>query len=152
VRRFDSPIALRHAVGEVLGTTGWRTITAERISAFAEVSDDRQWIHTDVERAGAGPYGAPIAHGYLTLSLLPSFAAEVFELAGATRAVTSGIDRVRFIRPVRAGSRLRATVRLTKVSEVEGAVQVNLTYTLGVEVEGREQPACVAETVTRLYL
>jgi acyl dehydratase len=139
-------------VGEVLGTSTWRTIDADRIAAFAEVSEDHQWIHTDAERAADGPYGAQIAHGYLTLSLLPSFSAEVFELAGVTRKVTYGIDRVRFVRPVRAGSRLRATIRLTRMSEVEGGVQVNLTYTLGVEVDGREQPACVAETVTRLYL
>jgi acyl dehydratase len=152
VRRFDSPLALRSAVGEVLGTSPWHTLTPERIAAFADVSEDRQWIHTDAERAAAGPYGALIAHGYLTLSLLPSFSAEVFALDGVTRAVTYGIDRVRFIRPVRAGSRLRSTIRLTKVSEVEGGVQVNLTQTLGVDVGGREQAACVAETVTRLYL
>lgn len=152
MRRFDSPLELRGAVGEVLGTSAWRTVTADRIAAFAEVSDDRQWIHTDPERAAAGPYGTLIAHGYLTLALLPSFAADVFTLKAVTRAVTYGIDRVRFIRPVRAGSRLRSTVRLTKVSEVEGGVQVNLTHTLGVEVNGREQPACVAETVTRLYV
>jgi acyl dehydratase len=152
VRRFDRPAALQGAVGEVLGTTAWQTITAERIAAFAAVSGDRQWIHTDPERAEDGPYGALIAQGYLTLSLLPSFAAEVFELAGVTRVVAYGVDRARFVRPVRAGSRLRSTVRLTRFKAVDGGFQVNLTHTLGVEVDGRELPACVAEVVTRLYL
>jgi acyl dehydratase len=138
-------------VGQVLGVTTWRTISAERIAAFAEISEDRQWIHTDPDRAAAGPYGALIAQGFLTLSLLPSFAAEVFELSGATRVVTYGLDRVRFVRPVRAGSRVRATVRLNRVSDVEGGLQAHLTHTLGVEEDRRELPACVAETLTRLY-
>lgn len=152
VRRFDRPEGLRSAVGQVLGVTTWRTVSAERIAAFAEISEDRQWIHTDPDRAAAGPYGALIAQGFLTLSLLPSFSAEVFELSGATRVVTYGIDRVRFVRPVRAGSRVRATVRLNRVSDVEGGLQVHLTHTLGVEEDRRELPAFVAETLTRLYL
>jgi acyl dehydratase len=139
-------------VGQVLGVTTWRTVSAERIAAFAEISEDRQWIYTDPARAAAGPYGAPIAQGYLTLSLLPSFAAEVFELSGVTRIVTYGIDRVRFVRPVRAGSRVRATVRLNRVSDVEGGLQLHLTHTLGVEEDRRELPACIAETMIRLYL
>jgi acyl dehydratase len=151
MRTFDHPEGLRSAVGQLLGVTAWRTVSAEHIGAFAEISEDRQWIHTDPARAAAGPYGAPIAQSYLTLSLLPSFAAEVFELSGVTRVVTYGIDRVRFVRPVRAGSRVRATVRLGRVSDVEGGLQVHLMHTLGVEEDRRELPACIAETLTRLY-
>lgn len=152
MRRFDRPSELRAAVGQVLGTTAWRTVSAERIAAFAEVSDDGQWIHTDPDRAATGPYGGLIAQGFLTLSFLPSFAAEAFELAGVTHVVTYGVDRARFVRPVRAGSRLRSTVRLTRVGDVEGGLQVSLTHTVGVEEDRRELPACVAETSTRLYL
>lgn len=151
MRKFNRADQLRGAAGQILGVTSWRTVSAERIAVFAEASDDKQWIHTDPVRAAAGPYGVLVAQDFLTLSLLPSFAAEVFELSDVTRVVTYGIDRVRFVRPVRAGSRVRATVRLGRVSDVEGGLQVHLTQTVGVEEDRRERPACIAETLTRLY-
>lgn len=116
---------------------------------FAEATGDHQWIHVDPERARAGPFGGTIAHGYLTLSLLPMLLQGMVRLPGVALTVNYGLNRVRFVSPVPVGSRVRATPVLQALTEVEGGMQMVLEVT--VEIEGREKPACVAETVTRLY-
>ncbi len=116
---------------------------------FAEATGDHQWIHVDPERARLGPFGGTIAHGYLTLSLLPMLLQGMVRVPGVGLAVNYGLNRVRFVSPVPVGSRVRATAVPQEVTDVEGGVQLVLAVT--VEVEGQAKPACVAETVTRLY-
>ena len=123
-------------------------IAQDRIDAFAAATGDHQWIHVDAERAGAGPFGTTIAHGYLTLSLLPSFAYEVLPLDAARLTINYGLNRVRFPAPVPVGSRMRGRFRVTEVSEVEDGYQVTVEAT--VEREGSEKPVCVAETIYRV--
>jgi acyl dehydratase len=149
---FRSPQELHDCVGQALGTSEWLTVTQDRIDAFATVSGDDQWIHVDRERAAAGPFEGTIAQGYLTLALLPYLARQVYRVDGMSHRLNYGFDRVRFITPVRVGSRIRSTVRLTRMSEVEGGYQVHVTHTVGVEAGGREKPACVAEIVSRIYV
>jgi len=135
------------AAGTLLGPTSWVEVDQARIDAFAAATDDHQWIHVDPERAAAGPFGTTIAHGYLTLALLPAFLQEVFEPdAGLT--LNYGLNRVRFTAPVPVGSRLRAQFEVVSAAEIEGGVQLVLAAT--VEREGAEKPACVAEAVYRL--
>ena len=138
----------RHLVGQQLGPSEWVEITQDRIDAFAAATGDHQWIHVDAERAGAGPFGTTIAHGYLTLSLLPSFAYEVLPLDAARLTINYGLNRVRFPAPVPVGSRMRGRFRVTEVSEVEDGYQVTVEAT--VEREGSEKPVCVAETIYRV--
>ena len=138
----------RTLVGRELGPTEWVTLEQDRIDAFAAATDDPQWIHVDPERAAAGPFGTTIAHGYLTLSLLPSFTYQVLPLDGARLTVNYGLNRVRFPAPVPAGSRLRGRFRVVDVSDVEGGYQLTLEAT--VEREGGEKPVCVAEVVYRV--
>lgn len=135
-------------VGTELGRSEWLTIDQARIDGFAEVTGDHQWIHVDPERAAEGPYGATIAHGYLTLSLMPMLVQQACAFEGASRRINYGLDKVRFPHPVRVGSRIRALVRLRSVDNVSDGVRVGLTCAL--EVEGSDKPACVAETVTLL--
>lgn len=137
-------------VGTELGTSGWLEITQQRIDRFTEATDDHQWIHIDPERAAAGPFGATIAQGYLTLSLTVPLAAQApLPLDPPPRmTVNYGLDRVRFPAPVRVGSRVRARVELTGVEEVAGGLQVRRRVTM--EIEGEERPAMVADTVSRL--
>ena len=138
---------LRALVGEELGPTGWVEIEQDRIDAFGRATDDEQWIHVDPERAAAGPFGTTIAHGYLTLALLPRFVAEVLSTEGYGLTVNYGLNRVRFPAPVPVGSRLRARFRVTSAEEVQGGVQ--LTAEATIEREGHDKPVCVAEAVYR---
>ncbi|WP_414169677.1 MaoC family dehydratase [Streptoverticillium reticulum] len=146
-RIFTSPEALRAAVGEELGPSGWLEVDQRRIDLFAEATGDHQWIHVDPARAAAGPFGTTIAHGYLTLSLLPSFVPMLLRVENVRMGINYGVNKVRFPAPVPAGSRLRARARLAGVAETEGGVQ--LTTVVTVEREGGEKPVCVAESVSR---
>jgi len=135
--------------GLELGPSEWQEIRQERIDAFADATGDHQWIHVDPERAAAGPFGSTIAHGYLTLSMLPEASFALMHVEDASAAINYGLDRVRFPAPVPVGSRVRATFRVADVSEVTGGVQVKTVAT--VEREGGDKPVCVAETVSRYY-
>jgi acyl dehydratase len=140
---------LRRAEGETLGTSDWHEVTQEAIDAFADVTGDHQWIHVDPERARDTPFGGTIAHGYYTLSLAPMLTSQVMSLEGFAFAINYGLNRVRFPAPVPVGSRVRATVRLASLEDVPGGAQITLELTF--EVEGGDKPACVAETVARVY-
>ncbi|MFI7387967.1 MaoC family dehydratase [Streptomyces sp. NPDC049813] len=148
-RVFEDADALKAAVGEQLGHTDWVGVDQERIDRFAEATGDHQWIHVDPERAKAGPFGTTIAHGYLTLSLLPLFGPQLIAVEGVKMGVNYGTNKVRFPAPVPVGSRLRATATITSVEDVPGGVQVAVAFT--VEREGGEKPVCVAESVSRYY-
>ncbi|WP_454198302.1 MaoC family dehydratase [Nocardia sp. Marseille-Q1738] len=139
---------LRTATGAELGASDWIEIDQQRIDAFAEATEDRQWIHVDPERAAAGPYGTTIAHGYLTLSLLPPIIGQIFRITGAAARINYGVNKVRFPAPVPSGSRIRGRARIASVEEVSGGLQVTLAVT--VEREGGDKPVCVAETVVRV--
>ncbi|MDH2391455.1 MULTISPECIES: MaoC family dehydratase [Streptomyces] len=148
-RVFTSADELRAGVGEQLGHSDWLEIEQKRIDLFAEATGDHQWIHVDPERAAAGPFGGTIAHGYLTLSLLPVFVPQILRVEGMTMGVNYGANKVRFPAPVPVGSRLRASAVLEDVTEAGGGVQVTAVVT--VEREGGDKPVCVAETVSRYY-
>ncbi|MGW0968548.1 MaoC family dehydratase [Streptomyces sp. NPDC002516] len=149
-RTFATVEELRGAVGEQLGHTDWVEIEQKRIDLFAEATGDHQWIHVDPEKAATGPFGTTIAHGYLTLSLLPLFGPQLIGVEGVKMGVNYGTNKVRFPAPVPVGSRLRATGTITAVDDVPGGVQVSLAFT--VEREGGDKPVCVAESVSRYYL
>jgi acyl dehydratase len=149
-RTFTSPDELRAAVGEQLGYTDWLEVDQKRIDLFAEATGDHQWIHVDPEKAAAGPFGTTIAHGYLTLSLLPLFGPQLIRVEGVKMGVNYGTNKVRFPSPVPVGSRLRATGKITGVEDVTGGVQVAVAFT--VEREGGDKPVCVAESVSRYYV
>jgi acyl dehydratase len=141
---------LQHLVGSEIGVSEWMEITQDRVNAFAEATDDHQWIHVDVEKAAAGPFGGTIAHGFLTLSLTVTLGSQVELDVGAPRmAINYGLEKVRFPAPVPVGSHMRARVGLVSAVDVEGGIQVNRLITI--EVEGSEKPAMVAETVSRYY-
>jgi acyl dehydratase len=141
---------LPRLVGQELGTSDWREVTQEAVDLFADATGDHQWIHVDVERAKAeSPFGGPIAHGYLTLSLLVPLLAQVLVVEDAVMGVNYGLNKVRFPSPVPVGSKVRATAALTEVTEVTGGLQYVLSVT--VEREGGDKPACVAEPVYRVY-
>lgn len=142
---IDSVAELQRLVGTELGVSEWLEITQERVNLFADATDDHQWIHLDTHRAAAGPFGGTIAHGYLTLSLLPEFAAQVYRVENLAMAINYGSDRVRFIQPVLVGSRIRDRIVLEAVTETSRGYQVFLTHT--VEIEGTAGPACVAQTI-----
>ncbi|MEU3751211.1 MaoC family dehydratase [Streptomyces olivoreticuli] len=146
-RIFSSPDELRTAVGEELGPSDWLEVDQKRIDLFAAATGDHQWIHVDPERAAKGPFGTTIAHGYLTLSLLPSLVPLLMRISPVRMGINYGLNRVRFPAPVPVGSRLRARAVITGVSEVEGGVQ--LTTAVTVEREGGDKPVCVAESVSR---
>lgn len=148
-RVFDTPQALLEATPGELGTSAWMTVDQARIDTFADATDDHQWIHVDPARAGDGPYGATIAHGYLTLSLVNRFLPEILEVRGIAMGVNYGCDRVRFPAPVAVGSRIRGRGELLKVEAVKGGVQATVRVT--VEVEGQERPGCVVDTVSRYF-
>lgn len=144
---FADLAELTAAAGTELGPTDWLVLDQERIDQFAEATDDHQWIHVDPERAASGPYGGTIAHGLLTLSLLPHFMHHLYRVDGVAMAINYGFNKVRFITPVPTGSRVRATSKLTSVAEVSGGVQATLTTTI--EVEGSAKPAAVVESIVR---
>lgn len=149
-RSFASLDELRAAVGEELGTSDWLEVDQKRIDLFAEATGDHQWIHVDPEKAATGPFGTTIAHGYLTLSLIPQFTFSLLKVEGVKMGVNYGVNKVRFPSPVPVGSRLRASSRLTEVTEVPGGAQIVTVLTI--EREGGEKPVCVAETVARYYV
>ena len=147
---FQSPRDLLGKEGLQLGVSEWIVIDQARINGFADVTEDHQWIHVDAERAKAGPFGATVAHGYLTASLAAWFLPRVLDLRGFTMGVNVGLDRLRFISPVKAGARLRAAGEIIKVEEIKGAIQSVVRLT--VEIEGESSPACVMDTISRYYL
>lgn len=135
--------------GTDLGWSEWLEVTQERIDVFADATDDHQWIHVDPERAKGGPFGAPIAHGFLTLSLTVKLWSELFDLTGVTTRVNYGLDRVRFVSPVTVGSRVRMNALIAEVSEVPGGYQFAVDQTI--EIEGGAKPAVVARGLYRFY-
>lgn len=148
MRILNDSTEISAAAGEELGVSEWVSISQERIDLFADATGDRQWIHIDPERAAEGPFGSTIAHGYLTLSMLPSLGAQVFAFAGDVARVNYGLNKVRFVTPVRVDSSVRSRVRILEVHDLDRGQQVTLQHT--VEVKGEDRPACVAETVTML--
>lgn len=140
---------LAGAVGTDLGYSEWLEITQDRIDTFADAVDDHQWIHVDPERAAGGPFGAPIAHGFLSLSLATKFWSELFEPEGVTTRVNYGLDKVRFVSPVAVGSRVRMTAVIAEVTEVKGGYQLAVDQTI--EIEGGTKPAVVARGIYRFY-
>lgn len=135
--------------GTDLGYSEWLDVTQERINIFADATDDHQWIHVDPERAVDGPFGAPIAHGYLTLSLTVRFWSELFDAEGVTTKVNYGLDKVRFVSPVAVGARVRMNAVIAEVTEVKGGYQLAVDQT--VEIEGGTKPAVVARGIYRFY-
>lgn len=144
--RITSPAALPDHVGQTMGTSDWIEITQERVNQFADATGDHQWIHVDPERAAAGPFGTTIAHGYLTLSLLPMLCWEIYQVEGVSMGINYGCNKVRFPSVVPVGSRVRAGVELAEVTPGPKGVQVIAVVTI--ELEGSDRPACVAESVS----
>jgi acyl dehydratase len=140
---------LKHAEGDVLGTSDWHEVTQADIDTFADVTGDHQWIHVDPERAKETPFGGTIAHGYYTLSIVPMLSRQVFGMEGFAFALNYGLNRVRFPAPLPVGSRVRLTVKVLEVLDIPGGAQTTMEMT--VEREGGEKPVCVAETVVRAY-
>jgi acyl dehydratase len=149
--RFASIADAKSKLGREIGISDWMLIDQDRVNDFARVTGDHQWIHVDVPRAQAeSPFGGPIAHGYLTLSLLAKFAQECIQVDGVRLAVNYGLNRVRFAAPVNVGRRIRARFVLIAAEDIPGGVQ--LVWQAVIEIEGGDKPACVAEMVTRWYL
>jgi len=146
---FTSPDELRAAISQELGPGEWLEITQKRIDLFAEATDDFQWIHVDSERAAGGPFGKTIAHGFLTLSLVPKLTRDYYSVSGHRMTVNYGLNKVRFVSPVPVGARLRGRSTIVEVLDVNDAVQVTLRTTI--ELEGTDRPACIVDGVTRVY-
>ena len=150
MRVFKTPHELKDCVGEDLGATDWLEITQDRINTFADATGDHQWIHVDVEKAKQGPFGAPIAHGYLTASLANLFLPQLMEVQGTSMGVNYGCDKIRFPSPVPVDSRIRGKGAITTVEETkDGGIQVKVTITI--EIEANDRPACIIETISRFY-
>lgn len=149
MRSFETIAELQPLVGQEIGVSEWITVSQERIQLFADATHDHQWIHLDVERAKAGPFGTTIAHGFLTLSLLPEMSASAFEVRGTRMGVNYGLNKVRFPAPVPSGSRLRGRFRLLAYEPLEGGAQLAVQVTM--EREGSDKPVCVAESLARRY-
>ena len=150
MKTFENLSDLTALVGQEVALSDWITVTQEQVNLFAQATGDHQWIHVDVERATAGPFGAPIAHGFLTLSLLPRFFASALEIRNTGMGVNYGLNKVRFTSPVPVGSRLRARMKLLACDPIDnGGMQ--MTWQVTVEREGAAKPACVAESLTRRY-
>ena len=144
---FDTVEAFEARVGTLLGTSGWIQIDQSRIDLFAEATDDRQWIHIDPERAAAeSPYGTTVAHGYLTLSMLPRILAEAFVLRPKTAGINYGLNKVRFIAPVPVGARIRGRVMLEEVTR-QDPDRIRARFAVTVELEGSDKPACIAQAI-----
>jgi len=148
MRTFTTLDEIGAAAGEELGTSDWVEITQSRVDQFAEATGDFQWIHVDVARAKEGPFGGTVAHGYLTLSLLPWLGSQVFALETPGAKLNYGLNKVRFPNPVLVGARVRVTVTLAEVTDLPQGKQ--LTFKQVIEIEGQEKPACVAESVVLL--
>ncbi|MBK1788260.1 MaoC family dehydratase [Prauserella sp. ASG 168] len=148
MRVFASLDDFAAAVGQHFGYTDWHTVTQEQVDLFADATGDHQWIHVDPERAAQGPFGAPIAHGYLTLSLIPMLGKELYRVDGLRMGINYGVNKVRFPQPVTVGSKVRAGAELTEVSDAAQGKQAIVRWTI--EIDGEAKPACVAETVSIL--
>ncbi len=148
MRIFSGLDELTGAVGEHLGYSDWHTVTQEQVNTFADATGDHQWIHVDVDKAKAGPFGGPIAHGFLTLSLLPVLGAQVYRVDNLTMGINYGLNKVRFPQPVKVGAKVRGGGELLEVTDVPGGKQAVVRWT--VEIDGEAKPACVAEFVTRM--
>jgi acyl dehydratase len=149
-KTFQTLQDLSACVGQEVAVSDWITVTQQQVNQFAEATGDHQWIHVDVEKAKAGPFGAPIAHGFLTLSLLPRFFGESIEVVESRMGVNYGLNRVRFMAPVPVGQRLRARMKLLSSDPIDnGGVQ--MVWETTIELEGAAKPACVAESVVRRY-
>lgn len=146
---FKTPNELLDNVGKQLGETPWLTIEQDRINGFADATGDHQWIHVDPEKAKDGPFGACIAHGYLTLSLVNYFLPQLIDVQGIKMGVNVGLDRVRFPSPVAVGSRIRGVGEIVQVEEMKGGIQSVVRVT--VEIEGQDKPACIADTISRYF-
>ena len=148
---FVSVEKLKQMIGEDNGTSDWITVDQDKINQFADATGDHQWIHVDIEMAKKGPFGGPIAHGFLTLSLIPVFSAMgKYMPEGITMAVNYGLNKVRFINPVPAGSKIRSKQVISNVEEKSGnRLQMIVTHTI--EIEGQEKPACIAEMITMFF-
>jgi acyl dehydratase len=149
MNHYPALASLHPLVGQDIGTSAWITIDQERIDRFAQATGDHQWIHTDPARAAAGPFGTTVAHGFLTLSLVPMLFESGFAIADVRMGVNYGLNRVRFTAPVPAGGRVRGHFKLLAYEALEGGAQ--LTVQVTIELEGSVKPACVAETVSRRY-
>jgi acyl dehydratase len=149
MRTFATLAELEHLVGQQVGVSDWLEVTQQRIQLFAEATGDHQWIHVDPARAKAGPFGTTIAHGFLTLSLLPEMSAKAFAISDVRMGVNYGLNRVRFPAPVPSGSRLRGHFKLAAFEPLEGGAQLTVEVTM--EREGSDKPVCVAESVSRRY-
>ena len=148
MRVFSNVAEFTAAKGEELGHSDWHDVTQEQVNTFADATGDHQWIHVDLERAAAGPFGGPIAHGFLTLAMLPVLTQEIYQIEHLTMAVNYGLDRVRFPSPVPVGARIRAAATLRDVKETSLG---QLCYSrVTIEVEGQSKAACIADTVTLL--
>jgi acyl dehydratase len=150
MRVFERLADLQALVGAELGVSDWITVDQARIDRFAEATGDHQWIHVDAARAAQGPFGSTVAHGFLTLSLLPAFYETAFAVRDARMGVNYGLNRVRFPAPVPAGSRLRARMKLLAYEPIDGGAQTIVECT--VEREGSDKPVCVAEAIARRYV
>lgn len=150
MKTFKSLSELAACIGQEVAVSDWITITQQQVNQFAEATGDHQWIHVDVERAKAGPFGAPIAHGFLTLSLLPRFFESSLTIVQVRMGVNYGLNKVRFLAPVPVNSRLRARMKLLACDAIDNNGQ-QLTWEVTVEREGASRPVCVAESIARLY-
>ncbi len=150
MKNFETLQELAALAGQAVSTSDWVLVTQEHINQFAQATGDHQWIHVDVERAKAGPFGAPIAHGFLTLSLIPTFFASAVHIAQVRMGVNYGLNRVRFMGPVPVNSRLRASIKLLQAEPIDnGGMQ--FTWEVTTEREGVAKPVCIAESISRLY-
>jgi acyl dehydratase len=150
MKSFEHLADLEPLVGQEIGVSDWVTVDQQRIDRFADATGDHQWIHIDPVRAAAGPFGATVAHGFLTLSLLPEMSASAFEVRDTRMGVNYGLNRVRFPAPVLSGSRLRGRFKLLAYERIEGGAQVTVEVTM--EREGASKPVCVAESVGRRFV
>jgi acyl dehydratase len=150
MRTLNSLAEVPALVGQEVAVSDWITITQEQVNLFAEATGDHQWIHVDVEKAKAGPFGAPIAHGFLTLSLIPKFFENAMQIHGTRMGVNYGLNKVRFTSPVPVGSRLRARMKLLAADPIDNE-GLQMTWQVTVEREGADKPACVAESLSRRY-
>lgn len=150
MRVFETPQAMLGLKNEPLGVSDWVCIDQDRIDGFAHVTGDDQWIHVDPERAKTGPFGATIAHGYLTVSLANLFLPQIIEVRGFSMGVNVGCDNIRFLAPVRVGSRLRGSGALLNAEEAKGG-SVQATVRITIEIEGETRPACVLDAISRYY-
>ncbi|HLA76958.1 MAG TPA: MaoC family dehydratase [Vicinamibacteria bacterium] len=147
---FQDLEQLRQRIGQEIAVSDWLTMTQDRVDRFAEATGDHQWIHVDRERAAGSPFGGTIAHGFLTLSLIPHFLTTTIALPSARMTINYGLNRVRFTTPVPTGKRVRARFALDAIEEAKGGA-LDLIWKVTVELEGSDKPACVAETILRRY-